>query len=84
MYDVRENVVFMLSFEKFVIESPVEKNDYIYIIIKLHIPIMHCHFFRKYLKIVIIFKRIVTTEEILFVLHAVNGIHITIHNGNIA
>ena len=27
MYDVREDVMYMLSFEKFVIENPVDENE---------------------------------------------------------
>ena len=47
--------------------------------LKSEIPIMHCHFFRN-LKIVILFKLFAMIEEILFILHVVNGIYVIIHN----
>ena len=41
---------------------------------------MHRHFSENLLKTVIIFKHIAMIEEIHFILHIVNGIHIIIHN----
>ena len=47
--------------------------------LKLRIPIMHRQFLEELLKILNIFKLIAKIEEIHFILHVVNGIHIIIH-----
>ena len=44
---------------------------------------MHRQFFKKLSENMIIFKLIATIEEILFILHVVDGIYIKIHNFNI-
>ena len=51
--------------------------------LKHQIPKRHGHFSDNYLKIVIIFKHIVTIEEMVFILYVLNGNYITIDNVDI-
>ena len=47
---------------------------------KHRIPILHRHFLKNFLKIMIMIKLIVMIWIILFIMLVLNGIHILIHN----
>ena len=58
-------------------------HENIHFYLKLRIPIIHRHFFKKHLKVENKFKLIAMIEKILFILNVPTGIYILIHNVSI-